>query len=113
MELPVSEETKQHLLEKGTWSRGLFMLLFIVINSFVRLGIELIALVQFVIVLFSTTPNSKLVELGQSLSTFSYQIMLFVTYNTEARPYPFDEVWPVAEPLPETQASKKAAKSHK
>ncbi len=97
MELPVSEETKKNLMAKGTWTRGLYMLLFIVVNAFVRLAIQLIALVQFLLSLMTSGPNPKLVELGQSLSKFAFQIMMFVTYNTDSKPYPFDEVWPVAE----------------
>ena len=97
MDLPVSDETKKNLMAKSTWSRGIFMLLFIVANAFVRLAIQLIAFVQFVLTLIMSGPNPKLVELGQSLSMFAYQIMMFVTYNTESKPYPFDEVWPVAD----------------
>jgi hypothetical protein len=110
MELHVSDETKKNLMEKNTWSRGLYMLLFIVVDSFVRLAIQLIALVQFVLSLVTSGPNPKLVELGQSLSKFAFQIMMFVTYNANARPYPFDEVWPVADPVDQ---SAKPAKSKK
>ena len=83
------------------------MLLFIVVDSFVRLAIQLIALVQFVLTLVTSGPNPKLVELGQSLSKFTFQIMMFVTYNANARPYPFDEVWPVAEPVAKSSKAKK------
>lgn len=110
MELPVSDETKKHLMEKSTWARGLFMVLFIVVNSFVRLAIQLIAVVQFLIALVTSGPNDKLVDLGQSLSKFSYQIMLFVTFNTDSRPYPFDEVWPVTDDVTRTKESTKDKK---
>ena len=95
MELPVSDETKKNLTEKNTWMRGVYMLLFIVVDIFfVRVAIHLIALVQFVVMLFTSGANEKLTELGYSVSTFSYQIMLYVTYNSDSRPFPFDEVWP-------------------
>ncbi len=113
MELPVSDETKKNLMEKNTWARGLFMLLFIVIDSFVRLAIQLIALVQFLLSLVTSGPNTKLIELGQSLSKFAFQIMMFVTYNSESRPYPFDEVWPVAEGVTTTAKPKKAKETKK
>ena len=34
MELPVSDETKKNLTEKNTWMRGVYMLLFIVVDIF-------------------------------------------------------------------------------
>jgi hypothetical protein len=97
MDLQVSDETKKNLMAKNTWTRGLFMLLFIVVDSFVRLAIQLIALVQFLLTLVTSGPNVKLLELGQSMSKFAFQIMMFVTYNSDSRPYPFDESWPVAD----------------
>ena len=112
MELPVSDETKKNLMAKSTWARGLYMLLFIVVNAFVRLAIQLVALVQFVLSLMTSGPNLKLIELGESLATFAFQIMMFVTYNSESKPYPFDEVWPVAKSADvSAKAPKKTSKT--
>ena len=89
--------------------RGIYMLLFIVVDIFfIRIAIQLIALAQFVVMLFTSGPNDKLTELGYSISTFSYQIMLYVTYNSDSRPFPFDEVWPEAAPTKPDSSKKKA-----
>lgn len=95
MEIPVSDETKKNFTEKNTWMRGIYMLLFIIVDTFlIRVAIQVIALAQFVVMLFTSGPNDKLTELGYSISTYSYQIMLYVTYNSDSRPFPFDEIWP-------------------
>ena len=45
---------------------------------------------QFISVLFATgNTNAQLLILGQNLSTTIYQISLFLTFNSEWRPFPF------------------------
>jgi hypothetical protein len=52
---------------------------------------------QFLSQLLTRRTNQRLLKLGQSLSTYSYQILVFLTYNSEYRPYPFG-AWPKGEP---------------
>ena len=51
-------------------------------------------LVQFFWVLFTGETNQKLQEFGKSLATYTNQIILYLTFNTEERPFPFDVDWP-------------------
>ena len=77
----------------GVWQRGLAMLLFGFIGSFIRLFINLIAIFQFFTLLFTSKPNRQLMKLGQSLNNYIYQINQFLTVNTEKYPFPFAD-WP-------------------
>jgi hypothetical protein len=77
----------------GIWQRGLAMLCFGFISGFIRLFITLIAIVQFITLLFSQKPNSQLVRFGQSLNSYTYQINQFLTINSESYPFPFSD-WP-------------------
>jgi len=89
----MDKELTENIKSKSQWLRALFMVLFIVINYFVRFIIIAIALFQFIIVLMSAKKNNNLLKFGKSLSTYSYQIMLYITYNSEDKPFPFGN-WP-------------------
>jgi hypothetical protein len=89
----MDQELKQKILNKATWTRGLFMLLFVLLSGVARLVIAVVVLFQFVSVLFTGSANAQLLGFGQSLSTYVYQITLFLTFNSERRPFPFG-AWP-------------------
>jgi hypothetical protein len=77
----------------GIWQRGLAMLCFGFISGFIRFFIALIAIFQFITMLFSNTPNNQLLRLGQSLNSYVYQINQLLTFNSEVYPFPFTD-WP-------------------
>lgn len=95
----MSDDLKHHLKERKTWLRGFYMLLFVIIYSIAEILIAAVVIFQFLITLFTGRTNSRLLKLGQSLSTFVYQILLFLTFNSEYHPYPFG-AWPKGEPVP-------------
>ena len=92
-------EIKDNLTEQTTWVRGLFMLLFAIFYGVAKVVLSAVIIFQFVLVLFTGNTNARLLKLGQSLSTYSYQIMLFLTFNSNYQPYPFG-AWPKGEPRP-------------
>ncbi len=93
----MNDEIKQKILDKNTWLRGLYMLLFILISGVARFVIAVVVLFQFVSVLLTGNANAQLLTLGQNLSTYIYQITLFLTFNSESRPFPFG-AWPDGAP---------------
>ncbi len=93
----MNDEIKQKILDKETWLRGLYMLLFILIAGVARFVIAVVVLFQFFSVLFTGNTNAQLLILGQNLSTYIYQITLFLTFNSERRPFPFGD-WPDGAP---------------
>lgn len=93
----MGNEIKENLKDKTTWSRGLYMLLFIVFHSIARVVLFAVVIFQFLLTLFTHQPNSRLLKLGQGLSTYIYQVLQFLTYNSEYHPYPFG-AWPKGEP---------------
>jgi hypothetical protein len=76
--------------------RGLFMLLFVVIYSVTEFVVVVVAVFQFFAVLFTGNSNPYLLEFGQNLSRFVYQMMRFFTFNTDDKPFPFAP-WPSPE----------------
>lgn len=93
----MAEPSMQSLTNRKTWQRALYMLLFAVILSLTRIILVGVILLQLIIVLFSGQANDRLLKLGQSLSTFVYQVLQFLTFNSEDHPYPFGP-WPKGAP---------------
>ena len=47
--------------------------------------------IQFLWVLFSGNKNKPLLSFASQLATFIYQIYRYLSFNTEKRPFPFDD----------------------
>lgn len=89
----MKEEIKQRLQKDETWQRGLYMLFFIIIYSISKFLVIGVMLFQFVTIILTGKVNEQLLKFGQNLSTYVYQMTLFLTFNSEQRPFPFS-VWP-------------------
>ena len=85
----MDDKTKAALTNLDTWKRGLFMVVFAIISGVAKLVVTLVAVFQFVTVLFKGQTNDSVLPFGQNLSTYIYQITLFLTFNTEEMPFPF------------------------
>jgi len=75
------------------WKRGLYMLLFAFLIGVAKFVTFSVVMLQFFLILVNGSPNAQLLAFGKSLSTYTYQIMLFMTFNSEIQPFPFSE-WP-------------------
>jgi hypothetical protein len=88
----------ENLKKRSSWLRLFFMLVMVFLYSVSRVVVSVVVLLQFFWVLFTAETNKPLEKLGQSLATYSYQIIRYLTFNTEERPFPFDLDWPVGPP---------------
>lgn len=86
-------EIKENLASTSTWGRALFMVLFGIIYSIAKIVLLSVVFIQFCFVLFTRTTNERLLCFGGELSEFIYRIFLYLTYNSEEKPFPFDN-WP-------------------
>ncbi len=85
---------------KSIWSRGLYMLLFLVVSGLVKGVVFAVAVVQFILVALDKRANQPLIRFGQGLSTYLYDITQFLVFNTEHKPFPFED-WSSAPPAPQ------------
>ena len=69
--------------------RGVFMLLFFVAARLVSVLVVFIALFQFLCALIVRKPNNNARRFGKDLSCYLAEIILFLSYNTERKPWPF------------------------
>lgn len=90
---------KENLKTRSTWLRLFFMFVVILMYSVSRVVVGVVVLLQFFSVLFTAETNKPLVSFGQSLATYTYQIVRYLTFNTEQRPFPFDLDWPDGPPV--------------
>jgi hypothetical protein len=90
-------DNKGTLSNSNTWVRLAYMFLFTLLLMAARLVISLVVIVQFLLVLVTGSDNENLRNLGQGLGKWVYQTIMFLTFNTESKPFPFDE-WPEVDP---------------
>lgn len=89
----MEEQTKTNLLNIETWIRLLYMLVFGLLSVVARMVIWVVAVLQFLLVLVTGSGNENLRDLGQGTSKWVYQAYLFITFNSDDKPFPFSD-WP-------------------
>ena len=95
----ISDAQAEYYKDRGTWVRGLFMLLFIALYQIAAVVVGAVAVLQFVWKLTTGATNPRLLRFGEDLGRYFYQIMRFLTFNSEDKPFPFAD-WPSAQPAP-------------
>jgi len=94
----MNEEMKENIKQQSTWVRGLYMLMFSLFYSIAEFVLFVVVVFQFLLVLFTGESNPRLKKLGQSIATYIYQIIQYLTFNSDYQSYPFG-AWPQGEPL--------------
>ncbi len=109
---------RENLRRRESWLRALYVVLFAVIYSVTEIVIVIVVVVQFGFVLLTGKCNEPLLSFGAGLSRFVYDLLRFVTFNSDTKPFPFSP-WPApnaerataAGRRPARRASKKKASS--
>jgi hypothetical protein len=89
----MQDTTQQHFKNISTWTRGAFILLFAITFWIVKLAVWAIVVFQFGHALLTGKLNDQLLGISRALVAFMNQILLYVTYTTDTRPFPFAD-WP-------------------
>ncbi len=76
--------------------RAIFMLLFWLASRVVVGFIFFLGAFQLICMLLSKGPNDKVMRFGKSLGLYVVQIVDFLTYNSDRKPWPFHD-WPTAD----------------
>ena len=89
----MDEDLRKNLTSAGTWVRGVFMVLFAIVYG-VAIGVLfLIIPFQFCHTLFVGKPSDPLLDFSENLCAYLYEILLYVSFNSDERPFPFAP-WP-------------------
>lgn len=89
---------ERNVKSKATWLRLVYMLVFYVLASVAAIVATVVVVLGFFWVLFTGETNEQLRRTGQSLGAYFDEILRYLTYNTDVRPFPFDAGWPSSGP---------------
>ena len=87
----MSSELKRHLGSGNAWMRILIVVLFAFIYSIAEIVLAAVILLQILFNLFTGKSNENLLNFGRDMSRYVYQIFIYLTYNSDTRPFPFED----------------------
>lgn len=90
---------EDNIKSRSTWLRLFFMIVIGFLYGISRVVVGAVIVVQFFWVLFTGQTNQSLEGFAQSLATYTYQIIRYLTFGSEVRPFPFDADWPIGPPV--------------
>lgn len=88
-----NEQIKSNVTSGKQWIRLLFMILYAFALQVAIFLMWIIVVLQFFFALISGQDNAQLRIFGYSLSTYIYDVLKFLTYSSEEKPFPFAD-WP-------------------
>lgn len=91
-----NEELKKNLTSGNQWMRLVYMVLFYFLLQLAGLVMLAVVVLQFLFAIITGSANDNLRRLGDQVSSYIYQTLQFLIYNTEEKPFPFSE-WPESE----------------
>lgn len=104
---------KDNVKNPDVWLRGLFILIFGVILYFAIVLVWLLVIFQFVSKLLTGDVNRQLADFGAGLVRYVPQVLSYVTFQADERPFPFSP-WPeqaVAKTAPAPGARRRSSRS--
>lgn len=84
-----TSETDWDSDENSVWLRGLWMILFAIFFGLAEALLWLLAIVQFLWLLFAKEKNVPIAEFGEDVADWVARITKFQTGATEDKPFPF------------------------
>ena len=105
----MDETRRKNLTNTKTWMRLVYMILFVVAFNVAELVLGVVVLVQFLFQLFTGQSNERLRTLGQGIGAYIYEIIVFLSYHPDDKPFPFGH-WPEGVPAATSAASTAVAK---
>jgi hypothetical protein len=88
---------EENLKSRATWTRFLYMAICSILVWLASIVGAVVVVFGFLMVLFTGEVNRELRGVGQSLATYIYENIRYLTFNTDDRPFPFGGAWPLAE----------------
>ncbi|MDH3305604.1 MAG: DUF4389 domain-containing protein [Gammaproteobacteria bacterium] len=91
---PAGVPIEENIKSRATWTRFLFMVICCFLVSIAGFVGTFVVVLGFLWVLFTGETNRQIQQVGQSLASYIYQIVRYLTFNTEERPFPLGGDWP-------------------
>ncbi len=87
------EEVETNERERPGLSRALYTLLYLMIGRFISMVLFIIAITQYIYSWLTGEPNEKILHFTEDLAEYSKQLVSYVGFNTDEKPWPMSE-WP-------------------
>ena len=91
---PERSDLEKNITARSTWVRLFFMIVFAFLYGLSRVVTAVVVVIQFFHVLLAGSVNDQLKTFGHSLAIYSYEIVDYLTFNTETKPFPLESTWP-------------------
>ena len=88
---------EENIKSRSTWMRLLFMVVFYVLAMLASAVGSAVVVLGFLWVLFTGEKNRQLQQAGQVIAGYIYDIIRYLTFNSEDKPYPFGKELPSGE----------------
>ncbi len=89
----MTTDSNNNFTNPDLWFRLVYMIVFGLFSWLARIAILVIALLQFLLVLFTGTGNANLRAAGEGIARWTQQAYLFLSFASDEKPYPFQD-WP-------------------
>ena len=85
------ERLKKNLQDTNQWMRIFYMIMFWIVLCFALMVTGVIIFIQVLFALITGSDNKNLRKFSADLTQYINQIILFLTYNEDRKPFPFAE----------------------
>ena len=87
------EKIETNEREKPGIARALYILLYLIIGRFISMILFVIAITQYIYSWLTGEPNEKILYFTEGLAEYTKQLVSYVGFNTDEKPWPLGD-WP-------------------
>ena len=80
----------ENIKEPSIWVNFFLKIIYLIFLNFIVPFLGFVTLLQLLFSLGSKKPNENLIFFSKKLSIYVYQIINFITYSSDERPWPFN-----------------------
>ena len=80
----------ENIKEPSIWVNFFLKVIYLIFLNFIIPFLGFITLLQLLFSLGSKKPNDNLISFSKKISIYIYQIINFMTYSSDERPWPFN-----------------------
>ena len=80
----------ENIKEPSIWVNFFLKVIYLIFLNFIIPFLGFITLLQLLFSLGSKKPNDNLISFSKKISIYVYQIINFITYSSDERPWPFN-----------------------
>ncbi len=95
----MTDDVKDNVKSKSTWTRLLFIILYAITYRVAGVVLFAITVIQFISALITGKPLEQLQAFGSSLAEYNKEVVAFLSYQSDDKPFPVGP-WPPQTPPP-------------